>query len=179
MLDDKVETIFALADGVDTITGVQNRIEEVFSNDKEGVVFSTVHRAKGLESDNVYILKPELFPHPMAKQDWELQQERNITYVAYTRAKQRLAFVGQVPQVYIEDRMWDAEEVTTNQILEYEETLPENPIHEAAVLEQLEEDEAKSVVILEVVDQNGKQYQEWADDKIVIVPQKEIPECPF
>lgn len=31
----------------------------------------------------------------MAKQDWELEQERNLEYVAYTRAKEKLAFVNE------------------------------------------------------------------------------------
>jgi DNA helicase-2/ATP-dependent DNA helicase PcrA len=98
MLEDKVETIFALSDGVNSVTDVKLRIEEVFSDDKEGIVFSTVHRAKGLEAENVYILRPDLLPHPMARQDWEREQERNIAYVAYTRSKNRLAFVGVIPE---------------------------------------------------------------------------------
>jgi len=92
-LQDKVETIIALTDGVDTITELSFRIEQVFSDDVEGVVFSSVHRAKGLESKRVYILRPELMPHPMAKQPWELVQEQNIKYVAYTRSLYELVFV--------------------------------------------------------------------------------------
>jgi hypothetical protein len=42
----------------------------------------------------------------MAKQDWERRQEDNIAYVAYTRAKSRLVFVGQIPEVYIEGDMY-------------------------------------------------------------------------
>jgi superfamily I DNA/RNA helicase len=52
-----------------------------------------VHRAKGLEAKNVFILKPELLPHPMAKQPWQQEQERNIKYVAFTRALESLQFI--------------------------------------------------------------------------------------
>jgi superfamily I DNA/RNA helicase len=93
-LCDKVDTIVALADGCKLIEEVEMRITDIFKDDNEGVVFSSVHRAKGLEAKRVYILKPELMPHPMAKQGWELQQEQNIIYVAYTRSLNELVFVG-------------------------------------------------------------------------------------
>lgn len=92
-IEDKVDTIIALADGLDSIFDLETRIDAIFSDEIEGVVFSTVHRAKGLESDVVYILRSDLLPHPMAKKDWELEQERNIEYVAYTRTRRILAIV--------------------------------------------------------------------------------------
>jgi len=92
-LRDQVETIMALADGIDTVHNLERRIEQVFSDNSEGVVFSSVHKAKGGEADNVYILRPDLMPHKLASAAWELQQEENIRYVAYTRAKKNLCFV--------------------------------------------------------------------------------------
>jgi superfamily I DNA/RNA helicase len=60
-----------------------------------------VHRAKGLEADNIYVLKPHLMPFPKATKDWEVQQEKNILYVCLTRAKKKLAFVeGEAPVWY-------------------------------------------------------------------------------
>lgn len=61
---------------------------------EHNIRLSSVHRAKGLEADRVYILEPELMPHHMARQEWEQEQERNIAYVAVTRAKNMLASVG-------------------------------------------------------------------------------------
>lgn len=61
------------------------------------IVFSTIHKAKGLEYDRVFILSPELLPHPLSKGGWQEKQERNIIYVAITRAKKALYFVGGVP----------------------------------------------------------------------------------
>lgn len=92
-VSDKVDTIIALSEGVYSVSELEHRIEKVFSDTVEGVVFSTVHRAKGLEAKAVYILKPELLPHPMAKKEWEKVQERNIEYVALTRTLNRLVYV--------------------------------------------------------------------------------------
>lgn len=92
-LTDKVNTVIALADGLNSTYELENRILSVFSDKVEGVVFSTIHKAKGLEADHVSILEPDLMPHPAASRDWELQQERNIEYVALTRSKQTLVFV--------------------------------------------------------------------------------------
>lgn len=94
-IEDKIDTIVALADGVNTIMELENRIEAVFSDETEGVVFSSVHRAKGLEATRVYILRNDLMPHPMASKDWEQVQEANCQYVAYTRSKSELVFVQQ------------------------------------------------------------------------------------
>jgi len=92
-LEDKVETVIALSDGISTIYELKMRIDNVFSDYVRGVVFSSVHRAKGLEAERVFILEPSKMPHPMAKQPWEMVQERNIQYVAYTRSKHELIFV--------------------------------------------------------------------------------------
>jgi ATP-dependent exoDNAse (exonuclease V) beta subunit len=48
-----------------------------------------------LEADVVYILRPELLPLVRKnQQDWELEQEMNIKYVALTRAKQKMVMVS-------------------------------------------------------------------------------------
>jgi len=93
-LNDKVETINALSDGITSISELEDRIDTIFSDDVVGVVFSSVHKAKGLEAKRVFILHPELMPHKMAKRDWEQAQEKNIQYVAYTRSLESLIFVS-------------------------------------------------------------------------------------
>jgi ATP-dependent exoDNAse (exonuclease V) beta subunit len=42
----------------------------------------------------VYILNRELMPSHWAKKPWEKEQEENLEYVAYTRAKQKLSFIA-------------------------------------------------------------------------------------
>lgn len=59
----------------------------------KGVQFSSGHRAKGKEWKNVYVLYPELIPHPMAKTAWQREQESNLKYVIVTRAINRLIYV--------------------------------------------------------------------------------------
>ncbi|MGD0575848.1 MAG: 3'-5' exonuclease [Anaerolineales bacterium] len=93
LVRDKVDTVAAIAAGCRTPDDVAERIESIFSDDTTGVVLSSVHRAKGLEADRVFILHPELIPHPKARQDWELEQEQNCLYVALTRSKSELYLV--------------------------------------------------------------------------------------
>lgn len=61
----------------------------------KGIIFSSVHRAKGLESDRVFILTPKgaSMPHPLAKTPWQKGQEMNLKYVAITRAIHELVWV--------------------------------------------------------------------------------------
>lgn len=93
MLKDRADTIDALALDCPTVTSLKRKINKVFSDQEQGVVFSSVHKAKGSESHRVFILKPELMPHPKATNAWQLEQEKNLEYVALTRAKHSLYFV--------------------------------------------------------------------------------------
>ena len=93
-LQDRADTIEALAEGCQSFADLEAKIASVFSDDQQGITFSTVHRAKGTEANRVFILEPKLMPHPKASKPWEVQQERNIKYVALTRAKQELYFVN-------------------------------------------------------------------------------------
>ena len=69
-------------------------IESIFSDQKSSVWLCTVHRAKGLENDRVFILHPEKLPFIYKNQSAkELKQEYNVKFVALTRAKKELYFV--------------------------------------------------------------------------------------
>ncbi|MDO5409256.1 MAG: ATP-dependent helicase [Lachnospiraceae bacterium] len=58
----------------------------------EGVVLSTMHAAKGLEYDTVYIIDANegITPHEKAVLEEDIEEERRLFYVAMTRAKNRL-----------------------------------------------------------------------------------------
>lgn len=94
IIEDRVETIIALSDSLTTAEEVIERIKGIFDDTTvEAVVFSSIHRAKGEEAERVFIMKPQLMPHPYASKDWELAQERNIQYVAMTRSRHELVYV--------------------------------------------------------------------------------------
>lgn len=72
-------------------------IESLFSDGRASVILSTIHRAKGLEENRVFILYPERLVLTFAKQnDWQYEQELNGKYVALTRAMKELIFVEEV-----------------------------------------------------------------------------------
>lgn len=90
---DKYETLMALAEDCDVPDCLTRKIQTIFSDEGSTVVFSSIHKAKGLEADNVFVIKPSLMPSKYATRDWELIQEKNLQYVAFTRAKKNLYMV--------------------------------------------------------------------------------------
>lgn len=92
---DMIKSLEILSDGISTATELNERIDTIFSDRKTGgIALSTIHKAKGLEADNVYIACKHLMPSKYAKKDWEKRQEENLRYVAYTRAKTKLGFIA-------------------------------------------------------------------------------------
>lgn len=94
---DKIETVRAIYENASpqprTTADLKDLISDLFADSGNCVWFSSVHRAKGSEAKNVWLLRDDLMPHPMAKLAWEIEQEHNIRYVAYTRAKEALYVV--------------------------------------------------------------------------------------
>jgi len=108
---DKADCLREFIANNDTINAMVAKIETMFSKedagvDKNAVTLGTVHRTKGLESETVFVLAPELIPHPAAKVDWEIEGEHNIAWIAATRAKYTkdapgtLVFCGKIPTIY-------------------------------------------------------------------------------
>jgi DNA helicase-2/ATP-dependent DNA helicase PcrA len=92
---DYADVMRAFADQCASPYDITAMIDRIFSDDTDGTVFSSVHKAKGLEADTVYIIRPEQLPLVRkGQQEWEIQQEMNLKYVALTRSKRRLVFVG-------------------------------------------------------------------------------------
>lgn len=94
---DVINALYVLSENLTTTQELMNRIDIIFSDRKknEGIALSTIHKAKGLEAENVYIACRSLMPSPSATQEWEVIQEKNLIYVAYTRAKNTLGFLDE------------------------------------------------------------------------------------
>ncbi len=89
-----------------TLDDASFRREKGGSNDEERLVLSTIHQAKGLEWDTVFIihLTNQGFPSPRAlEEDGAIEEERRLFYVASTRARNKL-FLS-YPQVVGYDAM--------------------------------------------------------------------------
>lgn len=94
LFEQRREVIECLIMEVDSVKGLIKLIENIFTDDVKGIMLSTIHKAKGLENDRVFFLCPELIPSKFATQPWQFEQERNLKYVAITRAKRELIYVG-------------------------------------------------------------------------------------
>ena len=87
-LEDKIDCIEVFIEGATSVDEVCGRISRVFDDNlnPQSVIFSTIHKAKGLEADVVWIL-------PTPRQIKKSQEEENLLYVAITRAKNQLNWV--------------------------------------------------------------------------------------
>lgn len=101
-LIDKVECIDVLIQILPaeaTVADLKDHIKKLFGDTKEGEMpkcftLSTVHKSKGREWPTVYLYnRRELMPSRYARQDWQIEQEKNLCYVAVTRAMSNLVEV--------------------------------------------------------------------------------------
>lgn len=82
--------------------------DELDQGEKKGVTLMTVHAAKGLEFDTVFVsgMEEGLFPHQGMgnDKDRDEEEERRLFYVAITRAKQRLFLtLARIRKIYGSD----------------------------------------------------------------------------
>lgn len=97
-LQDRYDCLICFTEGAATVTEVVRKIETIFTDYKTspGIKLSSIHKAKGLEADRVFLLEPKgaTVPHPMSRSQWQLKQEWNLRYVAITRAIRELIYVS-------------------------------------------------------------------------------------
>ncbi|MBD3240667.1 MAG: AAA family ATPase [Chitinivibrionales bacterium] len=104
-----------------------------------GVTLMTVHKAKGLEFEVVYLvgLDDGVFPSPRAVAEGAIEEERRLFYVAMTRAKRRLIltyphtrlfrnkdvpitpcrFIREIPAEFLDGELGEKEEAARNEYL--------------------------------------------------------------
>ena len=90
--EDQAESIIAVAMGCGDSAAVIATIDELFGRNSRGIVLSTIHKAKGLEWQDVFILDKHLIGK-YARAEWAMEQENNLLYVAITRAMSTLTFM--------------------------------------------------------------------------------------
>lgn len=72
------------------IPSLEAGIDYLFANKDHAVICATIHKSKGLEADRVFWLDRDQCPAQWARKEWQQEQERNLCYVATTRAKKAL-----------------------------------------------------------------------------------------
>lgn len=106
-INDRVDTLFTLIDRAAElkyeVDGLVNMIYEMFGDSdksaKKLLTLSTIHKAKGIEWNRVFLLgRAQFQPSKFAIKAWQKEQETNLIYVAITRAKTTLVEIDEVPQ---------------------------------------------------------------------------------
>lgn len=94
------------------------------SKEQDFITLMTIHSAKGLEFEHVFIagMEENIFPHRNSMSDMqELNEERRLAYVALTRAKKRVYISHAESRVYFGT-------VTNNPVSRFVDDIPEDLI---------------------------------------------------
>jgi len=90
-----IEAVIALASSCQSLDGLVARVAEQSASLRQApenaVVLSTIHSAKGLEWETVFLIGMEQGVLPHINND-DLEEERRVAYVGVTRAKRLLGF---------------------------------------------------------------------------------------
>ena len=89
-----------IEEGTDQRYHLLSLIDRMFrATGEPQIILATIHKSKGLEWDKVLLYgAEELIPSKYAVQEWQKEQERNLDYVARTRARKDLVFVALPPE---------------------------------------------------------------------------------
>jgi len=98
-ITDKADCLRALLEGCDTVAECVAKCARLFADSAPGaaIILSSTHRAKGLEADRVWVLRDT---YCQQRRDCNgnvipvSQEERNLLYVAQTRAMRELVYVN-------------------------------------------------------------------------------------
>ncbi len=91
-VNDRIASFAVLLDGAASMDGVRARIRKLLTETRgKAVILSTVHQMKGEESDRVFMLV-DTFKGDDDKR-CDAQEEKNLWYVAITRARHELVYI--------------------------------------------------------------------------------------
>ncbi len=89
---EKMEAVTVVVKAYPVPAKMLSALERMFGDEGSGIVLSSIHKSKGLEADNVFLLDAHLMPSKYATSEDQLKQEANLRYVAITRAKSSLTY---------------------------------------------------------------------------------------
>lgn len=93
LLEDQQESLKALMPTCKDVGDLYNLIKRIIVDVGKGICFMTMHKSKGLETKNVYIIRRDLVPHKRAATEEQLTQENNLIFIAITRSQRCLYYV--------------------------------------------------------------------------------------
>lgn len=88
---DKYDTVKLLASEYSQVEDMIQLVKRL-GESRSGPIFATIHKAKGLEAEHIYILRPDLLGGFGEMSKEQLVQEDNLHYVAITRAQETLTY---------------------------------------------------------------------------------------
>lgn len=91
-LEEKIKIIKLLYEKFRTFDNLKSQIKEIFKENGKGIVLSTIHKSKGLESDKVFFLNENLIPSEHTITEKALYAEKCLKFVAITRARKELIY---------------------------------------------------------------------------------------
>lgn len=94
LLNDVYDTLVNIINECTQVDQVSKMIKDIFTPKSDSLIYSSMHRSKGREADRVVILDANRMTLDLSKlNEEEIQQEKNLVYVAMTRAKHKLELV--------------------------------------------------------------------------------------
>jgi superfamily I DNA/RNA helicase len=108
LLEDKLQTMIILIErcqslGKNDVQSLKNLIDAMFTDNGDPknadlVTLSSIHKSKGLEFDNTYLIgNAQLVPSKYAVTEAQQVQEQNLLYVSVTRALKKMVNVTDIP----------------------------------------------------------------------------------
>ncbi len=98
LINDQVATLRIVAESCLEMADIFSKLNKLFMDADyvkvPSVVCSSVHRAKGLEWDNCYLLSETFNRSRQGQTEQDKNEESNIYYTAITRSRNKLAFVS-------------------------------------------------------------------------------------
>jgi DNA helicase II / ATP-dependent DNA helicase PcrA len=141
-----LSTIYSSQPNATCVAHLCTYIDDLFSDDESPITLSTCHRAKGLEGDRIFIIKPEDMPMVWERQlQWQKEQEDNLLYVALTRSKSALYIVGK-PDWFKDDKSETSGDKTGSDNNELETSTFSSTVNDLQLNSQIDADYVMNLI---------------------------------